>query len=455
MSCPVCFFRDQYQSDIKHRTFGIGRFERKLELYRDYFIHAVSQLGSLRRCACYTTYNNPAMVSWTDFFLSELQGSMIYIENAFNGLIAVYDDFIRQTERTATKTLWDYIQREDLLDQVEGRMTLGGFFYRARTQDKDGFDETEIREYFHIPFSKRHCVGNQRFSISGHPMLYFGSSVLTVIKEMQKDLSDLVVAAFVPRLSAQPGTKLFSLTNHINSAIELSLPGMLDVGSALSYDDPELVPNRSTIKKDIYKVILMNVCTFPVEFRGSFVAEYAIPQMLTTALIEHGYAGVVFPSTKDFSDLSGQHAFSSHHLNLGLFVPYDKQNESNEVLLSAFWHTTVSQGSAQLTVADLVNKCEDVVDLVKRYEDVCRMSNISSHGSSDYRLPTIRLKLSLKYLERALIGGIGYYTTDFGQLELQLSMAMLNTWELQLTSWVRKPRARYTPVPNPQRGLYK
>lgn len=422
MSCPVCFFRDQNQSDIKHRTFGFGRFERKLELYRDYFIDAVRQLGSLRRCACYTTYNNPAMVSWTNSFLSKLQGSMIHIKDAFNGLIAVYDDFIRQTERTATKTLWDYIQSEDLLDQVEGRMTLGRFFYRARARDKDGFDETEIREYFHIPFSKRHYVGNQRFSISGHPMLYFGSSVFTVIKEMQKDLSDLGVAAFVPRLSAQPGTKLFSLTNHINSAIELSLPGMLDVGS-VSYDDPKLAPNRSTIKQDIYEVILMNVCTFPVEFRGSFVAEYAIPQMLTTALIEHGYAGVVFPSTKDFSDLSGQHAFSSHHLNLGLFVPYDKQNESNEVLLSTFWHTTVSPRSVQLTVADLVKKCEDI----------CRMSNISPHGSNDYIIPIAQLKLSLEYLERALIGGNGYYTTDFGQLELQLSMAMLNTWELELS----------------------
>ena len=421
MSCPVCFFRDQYQSDIKHRTFGIGRFERKLELYRDYFIDAVRQLGSLRRCACYTTYNNPAMVAWTDSFLSELQESMIHIENAFNGLIAVYDDFIRRTERTATNTLWSYIQKKDLLDQVEGRMTLGRFFYRAR--DKDGVDETEIREYFHIPFSKRHCVGNQRFSTSGHPMLYFGSSVLTVIKEMQKNVADLVVAAFVPRLSAQSGTKLFSLTNHINSAIELSLPGILDVGSGLSYDDSELAPNRSTIKKDIYEVILMNVCTFPVEFRGSFVAEYAIPQMLTTALIEHDYAGVVFPSTKDFSDLSGQHAFSSHHLNLGLFVPYDKQNESNEVLLSAFWHTTVSPGSVQLTVADLVKKCEDV----------CKLSSISPHGSNDYILPTIQLKLSLGYLERALIGGNGYYTTDFGQLELQLSKAMLNAWALELS----------------------
>lgn len=422
MSCPVCFFRDQYQSDIKHMTFGIGRFERKLELYRDYFIDAVRQLCSLQHCACYTTYNNPAMVSWADSFMSELQGSMIHIENAFNGLVAVYDDFISRTERTATETLWSYIQREGLLNQVEERRTFGRFFYRAR--DKSDFDETEIREYFHIPFSKRHYVGSQRFSISGHPMLYFGSSVLTVIKEMQKDLSDLVVAAFVPRLSAQPSTKLFSLTNHINSGIELSLPSMLDVGS-VSYDDPDMIPipNRSTIKKDIYEVILMNVCTFPVEFRGSFVAEYAIPQMLTTALIEHGYAGVVFPSTKDFSDLSGQHAFSSHHLNLGLFVPYDKQNESNEVLLSAFWHTIVRPGSVQLTVADLVQKCEDV----------CRMSNKSPHGSNDYICPTIQLKLGLKYLERALIGGNGYYTTDFGQLELQLSMAMLNAWELELS----------------------
>ena len=421
MSCPVCFFRDKYQSDIKLRTFGNGRFERKLELYRDYFIHTVRQLDSLRHCDCYATYNNPALVSWTDSFKCELQGSIVHIENAFNGLIAVYDDFISRTERTATNTLWSYIKEEDLLDQFEGRMTLGRFFYRAR--DKKGVDQTEIREYFHVPFSKRHCVGNQRFSTSGHPMLYLGSSVLAVIKEMQKDVSDLVIAAFVPRLSAQSGKKLFSLTNHINSAIELSLPGIFDVGSALSYYDSEEVPNCSTIKKDIYEVILMNVCTFPVEYCGSFVAEYAIPQMLTTALVEQDYAGVVFPSTKDFSDLTGVHAFSKHHLNLGLFVPYDKENESNEVLLSSFWHTTLSPGNVRLTVADVVEKCEHV----------CKISDSSPHGPNDYKLPTIQLKLSLEYLERAFIGGIRYYTTDFGQLELRLSMAMLEKWERELS----------------------
>ena len=420
VSCPVCFFRDQYQSDIKRKTFGIGRFERKLELYRDSFMDGVRQLGSLRHCTCYMTYNNPAMVSWTDSFLSALQRSIDHIENAFNGLVVAYGDFISRTERTATETLWCYIQREGLWSQVEVRTTFARFFYRAR--GKGDFDRAEIREYFHIPFSKRHCVGNQRFSISGHPMLYFGSSVLTVVKEMQKDVSDLEVAAFVPRLSAQSGTKLFSLTNHINSAVELTLPEVLDAGSALSYDDSEVAPNRSTIKKDIHEVILLNVCTFPVEFRGSFAAEYAIPQMLTTALIEHGYDGVVFPSTKDFSDLSGQHAFSTHHLNLGLFVPYDEQSESNEVLLSSFWHT-VCQGSAQLTVADLVNKCEDV----------CRMSKILPDESNGYIRPTIRLKLCLEYLERASIGGIGYFTTDIGQLELQLSMAMLNAWVLELS----------------------
>ena len=89
MSCPVCFFRDQYQSAIKQKTFGIGRFERKLELYRDYFIDAVRQLGSLRQCTCYMTYNNPAMVSWTDSFLGALKRSNNHIEDAFNGLVGI------------------------------------------------------------------------------------------------------------------------------------------------------------------------------------------------------------------------------------------------------------------------------------------------------------------------------------------------------------------------------
>jgi hypothetical protein len=87
----------------------------------------------------------------------------------------------------------------------------------------------------------------------------------------------------------------------------------------------------------------MNICTFPVELKGSFISEYAIPQMLTTALIDNCYDGIMFPSTKDYLDVDGHHRFSNHNMNLGLFVPYDPINDINETFLKTFSIFTFDQ----------------------------------------------------------------------------------------------------------------
>ena len=45
---------------------------------------------------------------------------------------------------------------------------------------------------FHIPFNKRYLIGNQRYSLTGQPMLYIGSSVIDVAKEIDvKDINNL------------------------------------------------------------------------------------------------------------------------------------------------------------------------------------------------------------------------------------------------------------------------
>lgn len=64
--------------------------------------------------------------------------------------------------------------------------------------------------------------------------------------------------------------------------------------------------------------------------------EYILPQMLTTLLLEHNYDGIIYPSTKNLSDLQGVHNFSNYNLNLALFVNYVDDDNHDKLLLNSF-----------------------------------------------------------------------------------------------------------------------
>ena len=333
MTCPVCFFREDFQKRLKRKAFGINRYEDKLRKYKEVFIEEMQQMGSLSTCSCRTKYSNDGLIHWTDAFLDSWMNAESEVISAFDEIISVYEDYISRNQRISTERLWSYLKSRNLLTQAESPLNYGRLLFRARLRGR--FDECDIKQYFHIPFSHRHLVGNQRFSVSGQPMVYFGNSVLVLTKELDHQVSDLAIAAFLPNFSHFYESRIYSLTNYIEYCIEKTLPGIFASGS-VSYTDTDIKPNYGTINEDINSTILMHICTYPTEYRGTFVAEYVIPQLLTTALLEHEYHGVLFPSTKNYSDLYGQHRFSSHNLNLGLFVPYDRNSNLSEELLGKF-----------------------------------------------------------------------------------------------------------------------
>jgi len=414
MTCPVCFFREDHQKLLKKSSFGIERFENKLKKYKEKFIEGIRQMDSLSKCNCHNTYSHKEMISWTNEFLSALKDAEGDVNDAFDSIILIYEDFIGKSQKIAIDRLWSYLENQRLLNQTESPIAYANLLFRARP--KGGFDERDIKQYFHIPFSKRHLVGNQRFSVSGQPMLYFGSSALAITKELGRNVDELAIAAFLPSYSIYYNSRIFSLTNHIGDCIENSLPGIFSAGSRISYYDEHLSPNCQTISSDIHKAVLMHICTFPAEFIGSFVSEYVIPQMLTTALLENGYAGLVFPSTKDYSDLDGHHRFSSHHMNIGIFVPYDKTNNTNEALLNTFTVFPLNGSeNFNLTTKDIIKKANEIIEVNKK----------STHNNNDFIIPICKLQLHIEYMNKSQISGTKYFETNIGKLELELFMKML------------------------------
>ena len=418
MACPVCFFRENYQKQLKFNSFNNARFEKKIKKYKIDFIEGVHKMESQAICECGKLYPHRAMIDWTDNFRTNLQNSEHIIQEAFDSIISVYDDFISKNPKLAVDNLWNYLDRNKLLSSTESSFTLAKLYFRARK--RNGFNAQNIEGQFHIPFAERYKIRNQRFSVSGQPLLYLGSSIICVVKEMQLDLKNLSIVGFLPKYSEFYTSRIYNLKNSLNDCIENALPGLFEYKLEIKYTDIDVTPSQNTIKNDIYNTILFQLCTFPVEQYGSFVAEYIIPQILTTSLLEHNYQGVVFPSTKDYSDMSGNHRFSTHHINLGLFVPYVDTDGINNDFLNKF-SIFILNGTEDIkfTTQDIFQKVNEIKNN--------RNYNILTN---DHKMALAQMDLQLQYLSNALINGVKYYETEIGKYELGFYMKMLLQFEM-------------------------
>ncbi len=70
--------------------------------------------------------------------------------------------------------------------------------YRIRVRRDSDPSDFGRKEIFHIPFQKRGLVSTQRYSIPGHPCLYFGNSIFVCWTEInQPPLKDIYASKFV------------------------------------------------------------------------------------------------------------------------------------------------------------------------------------------------------------------------------------------------------------------
>ncbi len=412
MACPICFFRDEYQRNLKVGTFGLERFEEKLIRYKESFLYEIGNLSTLTECSCYENYNHSSLVKWTKDFMSDINSNIDLISETFDEISLCYFKYVVENQRSSINYLSNYLENNGLINKIVDPMELVKVLFRARW--KGEFDPQKIEEFYHIPYSKRYLVGSQRFSISGQPMFYFGSSALTVEKELEATTEQLYYSAFLPNYSDIHKFKIFNLKNSINNLEENALPGLFGAGTNLSYFDSDPVSGHGTFKSDILSYILLQICTFPTEKKFAFVPEYIIPQVLTSTLLESGFDGLVFPSTKCFGNLKEHHRFASHHINAVIFTKYSAESSYDEDLVRKFYKYTQSENQ-EVTSSIVLDAIEDVVNIHKS----------SSVNNNDYIIPLVMLKLQIEYLGSSKLNGVPYYESSTGKVELSLYMAVI------------------------------
>jgi len=409
MACVNCFFSSEHQKELKLSCFGTSRFENRLKSYKQKYLLEIVKLISVRDCSCPKRTDKDLYFQWTDDFLEFVKYNTANISYIFDALFDIYNLYIIKSPKHAADKLWTLINDLNLIGYSETAMDYCQLLFRGREKTKV-LDPTDPLSYFHIPFNSRYFVGNQRFSISGQPMLYFGNSILNIEKELGKPLSDLSIAAFLPNYSIFYGTKINNIKNIVYNTLVKSLPVLFNSGSKLHFNDPHISPNCNTITNFIQRSILSEILSFPVQNKNNFVEEYVLPQLFTSLLVEYDFKGLLFPSTKNYDDLQDYHIYSDFDINTVIFTNYNSSYDYDMDLLNSF-HSFLLDGSEKY-----LYQGKDIIDM---FDEASEKNKKSTLNNNDFMLPLVSTKLYIEYMDTAKLNGISYFETEEGKMELE------------------------------------
>lgn len=164
-------------------------------------------------------------------------------------------------------------------------------FYRVRTSNTP---LTKREDLFHIPFNQRHRVKTQRFSISGLPCLYLGSSILVCWHEMGKpDFDKLYISAFTTG-HVEKDMKIIDLAFNLTSTLDFNLFERLEGSDEIFSKAKAKISNLI-----IWPLVL--ACHYRKKYEDSFNVEYIIPNLLmewVSSSKAQGIAGIAYRTTK-------------------------------------------------------------------------------------------------------------------------------------------------------------
>lgn len=158
--------------------------------------------------------------------------------------------------------------------------------FRVRKSDTPLINREDI---FHIPFTKRHNVNAQRYSVAGLPCLYLGTSLYVCWQEMNKpDFDKLYLSSFI---SWDKKSKILNFSPRI---LNKPMAGILD-GEELKV---------ANLSKDSYLTLwpLIISCSYiKKNNNASFVQEYIIPNLLMQWIsrrVNSPIVGIAYYSTR-------------------------------------------------------------------------------------------------------------------------------------------------------------
>ena len=316
MGCIVCFLDDQFQEKLRNFAHSNSeKFEETLKKYKSSFFNELEFLVKVKDCIKHQNLQEPTIGHISKYSLEFKKNYKSYVRS-FDSLIEIYKRWIMGEVSNSESQLLSYLKDHSLLNATD--KIDNSILYRGRWS-KVSLNRDDM---FHIPFNKRYLISNQRYSISGQPLLYFGLSPIDVVHELRSDIDNIENIYFSSFLHIKDKFKIFNLTNEFPTGFTtidiLSSDGLRGISG---FDNGD-------ISQFINLFILTQMCSFKrskVSENAFFSEEYVIPQMLTSVLRSENYDGILFSSTRTKFDSTYSKALyhvNMHRENLALFTKY-------------------------------------------------------------------------------------------------------------------------------------
>lgn len=393
MDCLIEFCSDSYQKRLRLLAQARSeRYEETIENYKKMFIaHYEHVMKGCKDGKC----KNSETCEYVYKTLKRIK--IKQIEEFFEGLKNVYLQWINADCISSIQHFEKLLNKNKLLkDNVA--FDVSSIYFKGRVSQ----EVLTSWDMFHIPFNKRYLISNQRYSLTGQPLIYIGSSILDVVEELEiKNIDELKVSV----IQVPQEIKLYDLRNNIYEELnilqtELML-GKTDHRFGISF---------------LYQMILASVCSFQKkqELRGySFCEEYVLPQILAQIVKNNEYEGIVYYSTKRYDDIKVETNDLSYKENIALFTQNNAAHVYDRVLYD------------KLNISVPIDKKKIEKISVKDIEDV--KNEIGKTRQQEKIVKAEKLVSSFNRVYGGLkVNDEEYIDTDMGQLHMYHLFAVLN-----------------------------
>ncbi len=282
MECFIQFLDNEHQRELRLLAQRRSeKYEDTIEQYKKLFLVQLQYLkGDCENKKC--AYSQACQFIKKEICAQHKE----QIEVFFDEIKNIYLLWIDSRVKDAFDKLDNLLERHEI-NYFQAEISNSDIFFKGRVSE----DYLTRWDMFHIPFNKRHLIGNQRYSLTGQPIVYMGKSVLDLVEELGvKEFKNFKVST----IQLPNDIKIFDLRNSI-------LDDLSNVDFKLLFG----IGENFKIQK-FYKLLLSSVCSFvrrQVLAEYSFCEEYVIPQLLAQVLKNRGYDGILYQSTKRFKNI--------------------------------------------------------------------------------------------------------------------------------------------------------
>ena len=329
--CIFCFFSDKYQRKImKYSQLQEEKFEDILDRYKKIFITKLNVIINITKpCSKHNKILNFELILSNIKNINDLSSELM---SFFEGIKKTYKLWISGETFSAIHNFEELLKENKLLEEDDFSIN-EKIFFRGRNSLNKILNKYEM---FHIPYDKRYLVGNQRFSLSGFPLLYLNSSLKGVLSELNIEEKDSYEKYAFSSFHFNKKAKIYSLDNPFRIYFEKVSNNIDKVIKEPSFSSEDL-------KKILLKLIIASVCLFEkrVSHKNQednginiFYEEYIIPQAPTQVLKKNKYNGILYPSTR-IKETENSGLFNISNFNLVYFPKYNDKKHYDSMLFES------------------------------------------------------------------------------------------------------------------------